>query len=88
MRLIFGSTSGFTQDPDQLPPASLVAEKLLGTSVFVNWPMMHEAKVIIIVGLKTVHHYRVYTSLNCVYGISFSSIPTHFFIILFFFFVF
>ena len=35
----------FTQDPSQLPPASLVAEKLLGTSVFVNWPMMHEAKV-------------------------------------------
>lgn len=34
-----------TQDPSQLPPASLVAEKLLGTSVFVNWPMMHEAKV-------------------------------------------
>ena len=32
--------------PPQLPPAEVLASKIVGKSVFVNWPMMHEAKVV------------------------------------------
>ena len=29
----------------QLPSAAVLADKVLGSSVYINWPMMHEAKV-------------------------------------------
>ena len=30
----------------QLPPADKLADSILGKSIFINWPMMHEAKVV------------------------------------------
>ena len=32
----------------QLPPADKLADSILGKSIFINWPMMHEAKVVAI----------------------------------------
>ena len=31
--------------PPNLPPIATLAQSLVGKSIFVNWPMMHEAKV-------------------------------------------
>ena len=32
----------------QIPPVAILADNILGKSLFINWPMMHEAKVIAI----------------------------------------
>lgn len=32
----------------QIPPVAVLAENILGRSLFINWPMMHEAKVVAI----------------------------------------
>jgi 5'-3' exoribonuclease 1 len=50
----FGSASKYPtmliklHDMPELPPLDALAPNVLGKSVFVNWPMMHEAKVVAI----------------------------------------
>ncbi|CAN0439867.1 unnamed protein product, partial [Discosporangium mesarthrocarpum] len=49
---VFGTPSRYhtlvvrVQGFDSMPPASALASKVLGRSAFVNWPLMHEAKVV------------------------------------------
>lgn len=48
----FGSSSKYAttvlslHSLPQLPPADKLADNILGKSIFINWPMMHEAKVV------------------------------------------
>lgn len=48
----FGSASKYPtmllklHEMPQLPPVEALAQSILGKSVFVNWPMMHEARVV------------------------------------------
>jgi len=54
----FGSISKYSatvlelQKLPAMPPAEQLAKKVLGRSVFVNWPMMHEARVVAISDAK------------------------------------